>query len=236
MIKTGNAKKYVYLFFIASVIEITSYYFFGEIASLIIKIFPTLSLFFYYYLSSPFPKKNFDKFLLGSIIFTFFGEIAFSFSHIDLVITFALFFYLIEHQIYIRLVRSQRKGEFYFGSKDFFKFGWPYLLFAFLFFGFFLMEIVPDSFFFLVLIYVFQFAILGVFSILISSENPGKNFLLWGIALNVISDILSSFYLFQNGFNYDYLLIRATFLFSKFLIVSGFIEGRKHVELKYRKY
>ena len=235
MSKYQNANKLIGLFILASIFEIASFYFLNKNLNLAFKIFPTSCLFYYYYRSTPFPKKNFDKFLLVSIIITFLGEISFTFTHLELFISITLILYLIEHQIYISLVRSQRKGVFNFGNKDFFKSGWPYLIFAFFFFGFFLMEIVPDSFFFLVIIYVFQLAVLGVFSILISSAYPGKKFLLWGIVINIISDVLSSIYLFQGHFYMDYLFIRSSFLLSKILIIIGFVEGRKHLELKYSK-
>jgi N-acetylmuramoyl-L-alanine amidase len=72
--------------------------------------------------------------------------------------------------------------------------GWPYLVIAFFFFGFILMNAVPDTFFILVILYVFQSALLGVFSLLLNNNHNGKKWLVYGVGLNCLADAGASYY------------------------------------------
>lgn len=221
------------LFFVLLILEILTFYFLDKRTSLIFKLSTSGVLFWYYYSNCPLPRKKYDKILLLSIMMTMMGEIAFFLSEIKWMVPVVLFIYLVEHQLYIILIRNPRIDIYNFGNKDFLSNGWPYLLFAFLFFGFYLKDIVPDSIFFLVLLYVFQFGILGVFSFLVNQDNPGKIWFIWGVILNIISDVFSSVFFFQGPYLLDYFLIRTTFIVSKFLIINGFLKSRKRFKVKY---
>jgi hypothetical protein len=170
-----------------------------------------------------------DKIFLTAFVFGFLGEIVFVFQNAEVLKSILLVLYLIEHQLYIVLLRYVGFQKKNITNLDLLIKGWPYILSAFLFFGFFLMEIVPDSTFVLMIFYVFQFAILGAYSLMLNTNFEGKRYIIIGIFVMAASDIISSWYVFLGDFWYAYPIIRIVYVSSKFLLVLGFALNRKQV-------
>lgn len=168
-----------------------------------------------------------DKLFFAASLFAFLGEIGFMYPKTEFLNSILVFLYLVEHQLYISLLRQPGYLNKNLSNFDLLIKGWPFILVAFLFFGFFLMEIVPDSIFVLMILYVFQFAILGSYSLTISIGSKGKVFIIFGVVLIAICDILSSWYLFLGEFKFSYIIIRAIYIASKFLLAYGFILNLK---------
>lgn len=216
-----------YLIFILLIFEVLAFYFDFFWVNLALKFLLVGGIFLYYCLEIKPSFINYDRIFLVSLIFSFLGEICFVIPKNDLITSILLFSYLIEHQIYIVLMRRPSMGSQSFSFKAILLAGWPYLLAAFLFFGFFLMEIVPDSVFLLMVLYVFQFAMLGAHSLMLNEKFTGKPFLISGVIFMVLSDILSSWYIFLGKFPADYLLIRVSYVSAKILLTYGFLKNRK---------
>lgn len=168
-----------------------------------------------------------DKLFFTASVFGFLGEIGFMYPKTEVLTSVLVFVYLVEHQLYISLLRQPGYLNKNLSNFDLLRKGWPFILTAFLFFGFFLMEIVPDSIFVLMIFYVFQFAILGAYSLTLSKGSKGKVFIILGVVLIAISDILSSWYLFLGEFKFAYIIIRGIYISSKFLLAYGFILNLK---------
>jgi hypothetical protein len=168
-----------------------------------------------------------DKIFLTTFVFSFLGEIVFVYQKAEVLKSVLLFLYLIEHQLYIVLLRYVGFQKKNITNLDLLRKGWPYILSAFLFFGFFLMEIVPDSTFVLMIFYVFQFAILGAYSLMLNANFEGKRYVIAGIFVMAASDIISSWYVFLGDFWFAYPIIRTVYIASKFLLVLGFALNRK---------
>jgi hypothetical protein len=170
-----------------------------------------------------------DKIFFTASFFGFLGEIVFVFQNTEVLKSILLFLYLIEHQLYIVLLRYPGFQKKNMTNLDLLRKGWPYILTAFLFFGFFLMEIVPDSIFVLMIFYVFQFAILGAYSLMLNNNFEGKKYIIVGVFVMAATDIISSWYVFLGDFWYAYPIIRTLYIASKFLLVLGFALNRKRV-------
>ena len=211
---------------IVEIILYQSHFFYLNILS---KFFIAALLIYFYKIQYSGDIIYTDKIFFTAFVFGFLGEIVFVYQHSEVLKSILLFLYLIEHQLYIVLLRYPGFQKNNMTNLDLLRRGWPYILAAFLFFGFFLMEIVPDSIFVLMIFYVFQFAILGAYSLMLNNNFEGKKYIIIGIFVMAASDIISSWYVFLGDFWYAYPIIRTLYIASKFLLVLGFSLNRKRV-------
>ncbi|MCP9767666.1 hypothetical protein EGI22_07055 [Lacihabitans sp. LS3-19] len=221
--------KFILLFIVFFLtIEIFSHFYFPIFINVFFKACLSILLFLFYYFQIDGKLIQADKLFFFTIFFGFLGEIFFVFQQNEINNSFLLFLYLVEHQLYISLLRPKRFITYMDSNYDFIKKGWPYLLIAFLFFGFFLMDIIPDSIFLLSIFYVFQFSILGAYSLMLSKNKLGKNYIVLGVIVVSISDILASYYVFIGKFPSSYIIIRAVYYLSKVLLAYGFLLKRNN--------
>lgn len=211
------------------IIEISLNEFGYNYLNILTKIFMAVLLIYFYKTQYNGDFFFADKIFITAFVFGFLGEIVFLYQNTEVLKSILLFLYLIEHQLYIVLLRRPRFQRKNITNLDLLRKGWPYILSAFLFFGFFLMEIVPDSIFVLMIFYVFQFAILGAYSLMLNNNFEGKKYIIVGIVVMAASDVISSWYVFLGDFWYAYPIIRTVYITSKFLLVLGFALNRKQV-------
>lgn len=166
-----------------------------------------------------------DYLVLVSLVFTLSGEILFLFRDSEIIVLIILICYIIEHQIYISLLRISKVNNNLIKNEVIIKKGWPYLLIGFLFFGILLKNSVPDVHYILVIFYVFQISILGAFSLILNKTNKGRKLIIYGVGLMVLSDAFSSYVMFVSPFPYDYFFIRISFVFSKVILMKGYINS-----------
>lgn len=219
-------KKSIVFISILMLLEIVVYYVFGASWNLYLKLLPSIFLFFFYFQHVKGNLQLIDKFLLCALVANILGEIAYVFKDNELVFLFILLFYLIEHQLYIIILRKQNGINQSLINESFVKKGWPYLAISFLFFGLILMNNVPDIYFALIILYVVQFAVLGAISLQLRNQLPGKLFIIIGVAVNALSDSLTSWEMFVFPFTGDYVLIRITYVSAKYLIAYGIYQNR----------
>lgn len=216
------------LFFLT--IEIASHFYLGIVANILFKACISVLVFLLYFTKIEGKLNQSDKLFFSTILVGFVGEVFFVFQKTEITSSFLIFLYLVEHQIYITLLRPSSLTNINAGNLDLLKKGWPYIILAFLFFGFFLMEIIPDSVFVLMIFYVFQFTIMGAYSLMLVQSKRGKKYIIVGVILLAISDVLSSYYVFIGIFAGSYIYIRSIYVFSKVLLAIGFVLNRNCVQ------
>jgi len=217
------------LVFLLLALEVTFYYTGNFYLNIAVKILIGGLFVYFYYVQVDGKLLYADNIFFIAFAFGFMGEIGFVYQKTEFLKSMLVFLYLVEHQLYIIILRQssfQKKNitNFYLMKK-----GWPYILTAFLFFGFFLMEIVPDSIFVLMIFYVFQFAIMGAYSLMLNKSFEGKKYIILAVGLMAVSDIISSWYVFLGDFKFGYPIIRTLYISSKFLFAYGIIINRKKI-------
>lgn len=225
-----NRNLLIFLFvFLSLVLEVSLYYLGYFYLNIVAKFFIGGSLVYFYYSHIKGKLLYSDNIFFTAFAFGFLGEIGFVYQKTEVLNSILVFLYLVEHQLYIILLRQPNFQKKNMTNFDLMKKGWPYILTAFLFFGFFLMEIVPDSIFVLMIFYVFQFAIMGAYSLMLNNSFEGKKYIIIGVGLMAVSDIISSWYVFLGDFQFGYPIIRTLYISSKFLLAYGFILNRKKI-------
>jgi hypothetical protein len=209
--------------------EVVFYYTGNFYLNIAVKFFIAGTLLYFYYVKIGGKALYSDHVFFTAFGFGFLGEIGFVYQKTEVLNSILVFLYLVEHQLYIVLLRQPNFQKKNMTNFDLLKKGWPYILTAFLFFGFFLMEIVPDSIFVLMIFYVFQFAILGAYSLMLNNSFEGKKIIIIGVGIMAVSDIISSWYVFLGDFKFGYPIIRTLYISSKFLLAYGFILNRKKI-------
>ena len=217
------------LVFLLLALEVTFYYTGNFYLNIAVKFFIGTLLVYFYYIQIEGKPLYTDNIFFIAFAFGFMGEIGFVYQKTEVLNSILVFLYLVEHQLYIILLRQPNFQKKNMTNFDLMKKGWPYILTAFLFFGFFLMEIVPDSIFVLMIFYVFQFAIIVAYSLMLNNSIEGKKYIIISVGLIAVSDIISSWYVFLGDFKFGYPIIRTLYISSKFLLAYGFILNRKKI-------
>ncbi len=209
-----------------TIAEIISYYFFPHSLNLLLKSLPTLFILYTYRNKMRGYSGEKERLFYTSFVFCIFGEYAFNYRNESLGLMLIILFYLIEHQLYIMIFRREKAIAYGIEHRNYFQKGVPYIIVSFIFFGVFLMNNVPDSYFVMVLLYVVQLAILGTLSILRPVDTYSKTMIILAIAVNTFSDAISSIHLFVGHFFLEYALVRSTFILSRYLMSLGFAGKR----------
>jgi hypothetical protein len=206
------------------------------ILNLLFKPWFTLYLAYSFYKSTSNPLSRKNQFLLIALSLTLLGEFLFPFRINPLVSVLIILIYLIEHQIYISIFREEKARLSELNTYEKLLRFLPFLISAFLFFGFMMMPNIPDNFLLLGIIYCVQLCVLAALAVTRITNRRSYKLVIVSLAILIFSDAMTSYLFFIGPFPFDYEIIRIVFLSSKVIFVLGIANSVEfnHLEKEYK--